>query len=736
MAFLLRFGILISLIGAAFFAATATAKTIEAVDCSQQEVQKAIDAAADGNTVLVPSGVSIWTTSQENRPAVVMSRKGQEKRITLKGAGIGKTVIIDDTGPACFQVVIKTSETGIFSGVEDKAFRITGFTFKGNGGDALLFASGYTNWRIDHCRFENSGRSLWVSGIGLIDHCVFDKRDNGQSIFVSHRDYADKPHGDGSWNSPLALGTEKAVYIEDCTFRYYVQNPNAALDGCFGARIVFRHNTLVNASIAVHGTESSGRGRSIRSYEIYGNRFNMTPPKEHFTAIFLRGGTGVIFDNKLTGAYKAFVLATNYRSRDSYPPWGKCDGSSRWDGNREPNGYPAIDQIGRSTDIGPGTPQQHDPLYEWDNRLNGRDADIAVSGGPEVQAHIKEGRDYHNDKKRPEYSPYAYPHPLVVYAPSPVIVGIEWAPKETIIRQAKGSDNWPLTWADDGHLYTTWGDGNGFSNVPRRSMGYAKIKAYPPHHVGIDIRSKQETFGNGKSGKKGWGLLCVEGVLYLWMGHADQRGGQAQLAWSRDHAKTWACANWKFAEFGLVGFVNFGRNYEGARDGYVYAYSHDSPKADTPADRFILMRVPKDRIVRRDAYEFIEGFTSDGQPTWTHDISRRAAVFERRDSCLRSAMTYHPVLKRYLWWQQVAQPPGAPDRGDTRFSGGFGIYDAPEPWGPWTTVFFTQRWDVGPGEHADFPSKWMSESGTTAYLAFSGDDHFSVRMAKFKLASQ
>ena len=23
---------------------------------------------------------------------------------------------------------------------------------------------------------------------------------------------------------------------------------------------------------------------------------------------------------------------------------------------------------------------------------------------------------------------------------------------------------------------------------------------------------------------------------------------------------------------------------------------------------------------------------------------------------------------------------------DTRFQGGFGIYDAPEPWGPWTTV--------------------------------------------------
>jgi hypothetical protein len=117
MALLLRFGILTSLISAAFFARAATARTVEAADCSQQEVQKAIDAATDGDTVLVPAGSAIWITSEENRPAVVISRKGQEKGITLKGAGIGKTVIIDDTGPACFQVVLKASETGIFSGV-------------------------------------------------------------------------------------------------------------------------------------------------------------------------------------------------------------------------------------------------------------------------------------------------------------------------------------------------------------------------------------------------------------------------------------------------------------------------------------------------------------------------------------------------------------------------------------------------------------------------------------------
>ena len=64
--------------------------------------------------------------------------------------------------------------------------------------------------------------------------------------------------------------------------------------------------------------------------------------------------------------------------------------------------------------------------------------------------------------------------------------------------------------------------------------------------------------------------MCAGGVLYLWLGHADQYGGQAQLAWSTDRARTWSFADWKFAEFGLIGFVNFGRDYAGARDNYVF----------------------------------------------------------------------------------------------------------------------------------------------------------------------
>ena len=52
---------------------------------------------------------------------------------------------------------------------------------------------------------------------------------------------------------------------------------------------------------------------------------------------------------------------------------------------------------------------------------------------------------------------------------------------------------------------------------------------------------------------------------------------------------------------------------------------------------------------------------------------------------------------------------------------------AKEPWGPWETVYYSERWDVGPGETSHFPPKWMSQDGRTMHLVFSGDDAFSVR---------
>lgn len=313
------------------------------------------------------------------------------------------------------------------------------------------------------------------------------------------------------------------------------------------------------------------------------------------------------------------------------------------------------------------------------------------------------------------------------YPPSRVIRGVHWAPQESILRKARGSDIWPLTWADDDAQYTAYGDGKGFElQVPEKlSLGFAKVVGPPEHFNGINIRSTSgERKGEGHKGLKASGMLMVGGVLYMWVRNADN----SQLAWSSDHAKSWTWCGWRFeTSFGCPTFLNFGKDYAEARDDYVYIYSPDGDSAYRPADRMVLARVPKAQITDRRAYEFFKGLGAGGMPLWTMDIRERRAVFGHAGGCYRSAVSYDAGLRRYLWCQSL---PG----GDARFRGGFGIYDAPEPWGPWTTVYFTEHWDVGPGETCSFPTKWMSADGKTVFLVFSGDDCFSVRRADLIVA--
>jgi CubicO group peptidase (beta-lactamase class C family) len=367
---------------------------------------------------------------------------------------------------------------------------------------------------------------------------------------------------------------------------------------------------------------------------------------------------------------------------------------------------------------------------------------IVVRNGETLAPELKDARDvfeaFHDPRVKVLFEPVIgaitdRPKPSAApYPPSKVITDLTWAPKGTIIRKAKGSDNWPLTWADDGHQYTAYGDGWGFEPfVPKKlGLGFARVEDDPPDFKGVNVPSPTgEQPGDGARSKKASGILCVGGVLYLWARNA----GNAQLAWSKDHGRTWEWADWRFTtSFGCPTFLNFGKDYAGARDDWVYVYSHDADSAYQPADRMVLARVPKGKIARRDAYEFFKGLDDKRQPLWSKEVADRGAVFTHKGRCYRSGITFDAGLKRYLWVQIIPGTEGK--KADTRFEGGFAVYDAPEPWGPWTTAYFTEKWDVGPGETASFPTKWISADGKVLYLVFSGDDHFAVRKASLTVA--
>jgi hypothetical protein len=308
------------------------------------------------------------------------------------------------------------------------------------------------------------------------------------------------------------------------------------------------------------------------------------------------------------------------------------------------------------------------------------------------------------------------------YPPSPVIRGVSFAPEVTIIRRAIDSDNWPITWTDDDEQFTSYGDGEGFEPFlnTKLSMGFARITGTAGNFQGFNIRSDTgERTGNGAKGEKSSGILMVDGALYLWVRNASN----AQLAWSEDHGRTWQRGFRFTTSFGSPVFLNFGRNYQGARDRYVYTYSQDGPSAYQSDDALVLARVPKDRIRERDAWEF---FVQEDQ--WTHDISARGAVFRFPGHCQRADVVYNPLLKRYLLALGY------------NHHGGWGIFDASEPWGPWTTAFRTDYWGVGETHGYRMPAKWIGPQPDQMTLIFSGlapNDAFCVRGMKLELrASQ
>jgi hypothetical protein len=207
-----------------------------------------------------------------------------------------------------------------------------------------------------------------------------------------------------------------------------------------------------------------------------------------------------------------------------------------------------------------------------------------------------------------------------------------------------------------------------------------------------------------------------------------RNAGNAQLAWSEDRGHTW---QWGFqfeTSFGSPSFLNFGANYKGARDSYVYTYSQDGPSAYDSDDGVLLARVPKSAVRQRDAWEFLVRVDSSSGPVWSRDIAERGHVFHYPARSHRVDAVYNRGLKRYMLALAY------------NHDGGWGLFDAPEPWGPWTTAFHTLRWDAGATHGYRLPAKWIRSRGKTIYVVFSGVsspepnyDAFCVRRATLNL---
>ena len=210
-------------------------------------------------------------------------------------------------------------------------------------------------------------------------------------------------------------------------------------------------------------------------------------------------------------------------------------------------------------------------------------------------------------------------------------------------------------------------------------------------------------------------------------------------------ATSWTAAEWAFAkEDGVIlpSFLQFGKDYRDARDDFVYVYaSHYKPGAFSIRDKLRvqrpgeigLMRIPKAKIMDRTSYEFFRGLDGEQNPQWTKDLRSRRPVFEDPNGVgWNTSVSHNRGLGRYFLITEHTDSA----------TGNIGIFDAPQPWGPWTTVMYASDFGAPTIEptsfYWNFSNKWSSENGKTFTLVFTGtksNDSWNTVRGAFSLVN-
>lgn len=407
--------ILRSLFVLLFLATPVFADIHNCADCGRATVAAMIadEGVTTGDTVTIPAGSCTWSNS------VTLN-----KSITLQGAGIESTIITLDA----------SADPGITSTSDSAVIRDICFKADGSTNDHIISITG-DEWRVTGCAFESTSESDAIIGVypvgisakpgptGLIDACTFT---SARVVVIGSLELMSEGNTQHElWASALDLGGSSAVYIENCTFATSIAGVNS-IDSNYAGAYVPRYNNFTSVGtgyiIEAHSVQTP-KNRAVRKWEIYNNLFTGS---SKLGPMFIRGGTGVIFNNKLAGTFtkEAIVFDVKRAVSDAGAPCGYCNGNSVWDGNTvDEAGYPCRDQIGRgpddpqwSVDTTDGDPygaytQPLTPAYVWGNLQTDGSTELAVSIASGCESYIQASRDYYSSQ-HPTYTRYQCPHPL------------------------------------------------------------------------------------------------------------------------------------------------------------------------------------------------------------------------------------------------------------------------------------------------------------------------------------
>lgn len=317
-------------------ASTVAPKRLNANSCNTSDVQRAVNQAKSGDTVVIPAGTCTWETS------LTVSTP-----IYLSGAAEGTTVIVDNLDRSrC------TDRPAIFMNVSaNLPWRLTNLTVQGSSPDtgscseSVKVLTNSHAFRIDHITFSNmqtTGIKIDGDAWGVIDHSTFNGN-HRRGVLIHHTTWGQVgAWGDNSWAQPDTMGTDQAVFVEDSTFNITHASGAGSVACENGGRCVARYNTMPH--LGTHGTDSNQRQRSVRQFEVYDNVITDSGSMVG-QAMQLRGGTALFFNNIINptvrGSYQGILALEIYREVDAWKPWGPpsnaqkggCDGSGPFDNN-------------------------------------------------------------------------------------------------------------------------------------------------------------------------------------------------------------------------------------------------------------------------------------------------------------------------------------------------------------------------------------------------------------------
>jgi len=366
--------------------------THTATTCGQSDVESAISAASDGDTVEIPAGTCAWSST------VTIT----DRELTIRGQSLTSPTI-----------------TGKMVVSNDEGYTITLKDFKMIGAGYLLeINGGVKDFRVTNMTFIQSSSYatvIWGDTHGVIDNCTYGPSTSGASaIYIGNAGTTD------AYAEDSVLGTDDQVVIEDCTItRSSHAGGTHAVWSDRGSSYTVRYCTIAGYELDVHGHCTTG---GAREFEIYENDIEILSGASNKAWAVIRGGTGVIYDNRIenNGTQADNTIHVQIRTMEVDDDADDCDASTG--GACHCCEYPCDYQLGR------GKANALKPVYIWDNVVNestegDRTAIWPTGSCAECNTEcdttldpadfMEEDRDYYLGTEKSGYTPLTYPHPLV-----------------------------------------------------------------------------------------------------------------------------------------------------------------------------------------------------------------------------------------------------------------------------------------------------------------------------------